>query len=623
MKAKGNLFVLLLGILGIVSCNDSFLDQTATTDLDEESVFADSAYATGFLTEIYADIGFDTDLDRFGNGGLQVATDESEARASSTISSGVAFATGTVNPIIVTNDVWGKCYANIRRCNKFLQLADRAPIAAATLLQYKAEARFLRAWYYYILLRHYGGVPIVYDKIYGANEKIDATRQSYETCVEYIISECNAIVNDNVLRPRNAGRSNGRISQAACLALIMRVTLDAASPLHNGSGFGTDKTKLLLGYADKDPQRWGRAYEAAKRCMQMQGDYRLFECHTRHKFPDDGPEPGWGFYAVQSPAEFVNVTSDNTSRGTFTYPYASYQEIILMKKMPLKITTCQLLDPPSCGGNGGAGYAYYDLAKCFPMIDGKPIGESAYTYNPLLPAQNRDPRFDISIIYNGSRICNQQDYKYPVYTYQGENSTSDAVHSGTPTGLYTRKMLPRAASGNWWIEPPQSRPLIRFAEVMLDYAEAANEWKGPDFQETLADGNTYGPLEVLKLIRRRAGIDAGADGMYGLKVGMTQQEMREAIQLERRIELAFEGFRFFDVRRWMIAEQTENQLMHGIEITRVVDEETGKVSYEPREFDVRPHIFRRAMYFWPIPYAETVKSPELIQNPYYDEMVSE
>jgi hypothetical protein len=127
----------------------------------------------------------------------------------------------------------------------------------------------------------------------------------------------------------------------------------------------------------------------------------------------------------------------------------------------------------------------------------------------------------------------------------------------------------------------------------------------------------------LKLIRRRAGIDAGADGMYGLKAGMTQQEMREAIQLERRIELAFEGFRFFDVRRWMIAEQTENQLMHGIEITRVVDEETGKVSYEPREFDVRPHIFRRAMYFWPIPYAETVKSPELIQNPYYDEMVSE
>lgn len=617
MKAKGNFFILLLSMLGVVSCNDSFLDQTATTDLNEESVFADSAYATGFLTEIYADIGFDSELDRFGEGGLQCATDEAEPRASSRITTGVAFAMGTINPVIVTDDVWSRCYTNIRRCNKFMQLADRAPIAAATLKQYKAEARFLRAWYYYMLLRHYGGVPIVYDKIYGANDEIDATRQTYETCVNYIIDECNAVLAENVLRPRNSGRSNGRISQAACLALIMRVTLDAASPLHNGSGFGTEDTKLLLGYEDADPQRWQRAYEAAKRCMQMQGDYRLFECHTRHKFPDDAPESGWGFYAVQSPAEFVNVTTDDTSRGSFSYPYASYQEIILMRKMPLSIHTCQLLDPPSCGGNGGAGYAYYDLAKCFPMIDGKSIEESAYTYNPLQPAQNRDPRFDISIVYNGSKICNQQNYAYTVYTYQGDNSTQDAVYSGTPTGLYTRKMLPRAASGNWWVEPPQSRPLIRFAEVLLSYAEAANEWKGPNFQETLSDGNTYGPLEALKLIRRRAGIEPGADGMYGLKAGMTQQEMREAIQLERRIELAFEGFRFYDVRRWMIAEKTENQPMHGLEITRVMGDDN-KVTYVPREFVVRTHVFRKAMYFWPIPYAEIVKTPTLVQNPYYE-----
>lgn len=616
MKRKGNYLVLFLMIIGIASCGDDFLDQTATTDLSEESVFADSAYAAGFLTDIYADIGFDTDLDRFGEGGLQCATDESEPRASSRISSGLAFATGTINPVIVTTDAWEKCYSNIRKCNKFMQRIGDAPMIESAKLQYKAEARFLRAWYYYILLRHYGGVPIVYDKIYGANEPIDATRQSYETCVNYIIDECNAILADNILRPRNSGRSNGRISQAACYALIMRVTLDAASPLHNGSGFGTDDTKLLLGYANADPQRWERAYEAAKRAMQMQGDYRLYEVHTCHKFPDanDGkPEPGWGFYAVQSPGEFVNVTSD----GAFSYPFAAYQEIILMKKQEIRITTCQMLDPPSCGGNGAAGYAYYDLAKAFPMIDGKPIGESSYAYNPLQPNQNRDPRFDVSIIYNGSKICNQTDYFYPVYTYKGENSTQDAVYSGTPTGLYTRKMLPRAASGNWWIEPLQSRPLIRFAEVLLSYAEAVNEWKGPDFSETLGDGNTYSALEVLKLIRRRAGIAPGSDGMYGLKAGMTQDEMREAIRNERRIELAFEGFRFFDVRRWMIAEKTENQPMHGLEITRVVDE-NNKVTYVPREFVVRNHVFRKAMYFWPIPYAEIVKTPALKQNPYYD-----
>ena len=118
---------------------------------------------------------------------------------------------------------------------------------------------------------------------------------------------------------------------------------------------------------------------------------------------------------------------------------------------------------------------------------------------------------------------------------------------------------------------------------------------------------------ALKLIRKRAGIEEGPDGMYGLKPHMSKEQMREAIQLERRLELAFEGFRFFDVRRWMIAEQTDNAMMHGMEITRESD---GSKSW--RQFDVRKHVFRKGMYFWPIPYQETVKSPDLLQNPFYD-----
>lgn len=98
---------------------------------------------------------------------------------------------------------------------------------------------------------------------------------------------------------------------------------------------------------------------------------------------------------------------------------------------------------------------------------------------------------------------------------------------------------------------------------------------------------------------------------------MTQEEMREAIRLERRLELAFEGFRFFDVRRWMIADKTDNKTMHGTEIARVLDE-NNNVVYKARTFDVSTHVFRKAMYYWPIPYAETVKTPDLLQNPYYD-----
>ena len=177
-------------------------------------------------------------------------------------------------------------------------------------------------------------------------------------------------------------------------------------------------------------------------------------------------------------------------------------------------------------------------------------------------------------------------------------------------------MLSRGASGNWWIEPIQSHPLIRFAEIMLSYAECCNEYFGPDFTEDLGetdDSKGMGPYKVLKLLRRRAGIEAGSDGMYGLKAGMSKEEMREAIRNERRIELAFEGFRFFDVRRWMIADQTENKDMHGLELTRGNDN-----SMTAKTIVVRRHVFRQAEYFWPIPYSEVVKFPELLQNPYYN-----
>lgn len=154
--------------------------------------------------------------------------------------------------------------------------------------------------------------------------------------------------------------------------------------------------------------------------------------------------------------------------------------------------------------------------------------------------------------------------------------------------------------------------LLRYEEILLNYAEAVNEYYGPDYTEQLGD-QVVSPYYVLRLLRERAGIEPGADNNYGVKDGMSQDEMREAIRLERRIELAFEGHRFFDVRRWKIAEQTENAMSHGFEITRKLD---GSTSY--RVVNVRQHVFRPAMYFWPIPYKEVVRSEDLLQNPYYE-----
>ncbi len=632
MKIKTLMLLSFAGMLGMTSCDGSFLDQTQTSSLDENIVFADSTYTSGFLTQIYTKIGFDTDGDRFGghnsmgsNGGLQVACDEAEFRPSSSITTGMAFATGTVNPVIVTDDAWKTCYEQIRACNKFLSRIGETPMMESTRQQYIAECKFLRAWYYHILVRHYGGVPLLGDALYGADDKPNAVRASYEECIEYITSEVKEVIAMNVLRQRNSGSANGRISEAACYGLLSRVYLDAASPLHNNPDgqWGTPETKDLLGYATYDKERWLPSYNASKSIMTMTGGaYKLFEVHADDD-KDDAPEPGWGYYAVQIAADWADVTS----YGDFSYPYGAYQEIILQKKEPEGIRVCDLYCPPSCGGDKLGGYIYWDLAEAFPMADGKaiddPTGKYAGVYDPRTPKQNRDPRFANVVTTNGTQQMSGGDASHMVYTCIGDGATDDAIYSGTPTGVYIKKMVHRGCAGNYFVAPPMSRPLIRYAEILLNFAEAANEYYGPqhkDPQITGAaagiDGEDRAAFIALKLIRRRAGIEAGADGMYGLDTNMSQEEMRKAIQLERRLELCFEGFRFFDVRRWMIAEETDNAMMHGLELTHTGKSMTS--GYEWRIVDVRKRVFRQSMYFWPIPYNETVKTPELLQNPYYE-----
>ncbi len=612
-------FFLLFCLWGGMSCTDtSFLDETETTNLNREVVFADSSYTAGFLTEIYRDIGFDTDPDRFSitafgltnhYGGLQTASDEARYKRSSTITTDVMFATGTISAKLVSKDVWEKCYASIRKVNVFLKYVDGSPIAERIKNQYRAEARFLRAWYYGLLLRHYGGIPLIGDDVYELTDVMKTSRDSYEDCVNYIVNECDEIIKSNVLSKRRTGRDYGRISEAGCRGLKSRVLLYAASQLYNGiedQYAPSAEYKKLLGYPVYDKERWEKAYDAALDVIAMQ-EYRLFEWHETGSANDDNSEPemGWGFYAVTSmPSDFANFI---TSKEGETFKQGAFCEVILDKTADKGNDRERRYGPPTSGGGAESGYVYKELADAFPMLDGKPIGQSAYEYNILTPNVNRDPRFANSILYDGGYFCTGTSTYTAIRISQGAGATLDAVHAGTPTGFYVKKTTSRATCGNTFIGVPQSRPLIRYAETLLNYAEAANEYYGPNHSDQYT--NIY---EALKVIRRRAGIEAGDDGMYGLKANMSQDEMREAIRLERRIELAFEGHRFFDVRRWKIAEVTDNKMMHGLEITRNSDN-----TKSAREFEVAKHTFRQAMYFWPLPYDEVVKAPDLLQNPYY------
>ncbi|MBK0380822.1 RagB/SusD family nutrient uptake outer membrane protein [Mucilaginibacter segetis] len=568
-------FFIMLFLLA--SCKkDGFLGQTQTSNLTEETVFADSANTVDFLAGIYSNVGFSSSASRFTygpnplnqtpNGGLDASSDEAEVYSSGG-STALAWETGTINAAVVTNDAYKICYNNIRAVNQLLKNLPGSPINTFVKTQMKAEARFLRAWYYSILLKHYGGVHLVGDSIYNYTEQIPAARNTYEECVNYIISECDAAAQD--LPTVQTGVNYGRASKGACLALKSRVLLYAASPLFNGEALDNNG---LVGYPAYDKERWKLAENAASAVIAL-GTYSLYV---------DNSTPGIGFQTV------------------FTKRYNT--EYIFQLMRPTGNSDLEgLFDPPSRTGKNGA-FPLQGLVDAFPMSNGKAITDPSSGYDPQNPYANRDPRLDYTVIHDQTPLQNRLSAGFsPVNIYQGTyNGVAtgpDAVHVGTTTGYYTNKMLsPNAVAQDFTHVTDRVLPLMRYAEILLNYAEAANEYEGPT-------GLVYSAVEA---IRQRAGLNP-----YQLPAGLSQTEMRKVIQNERRIELAFEGQRFWDVRRWKIAEQTDNIQTMGMEVNR----NGNTVTYST--FPVRKRNFRTAMYLWPFPQSEVAKSPELVQNPGY------
>jgi hypothetical protein len=270
-------------------------------------------------------------------------------------------------------------------------------------------------------------------------------------------------------------------------------------------------------------------------------------------------------------------------------------------------------NPRTRGGSTNRSLPTQDLVDCFPMKNGlqplNPDGSinTASGYSATNPYVNRDPRFNYSIIFNGSSYFNSTGGLSPVYTFvngtgtiPAPTATIDAFDAGTTTGYFSRKMCDSMISANSGANTNRAWPLIRYAEILLNYAEAINE-----------AGQTALAYPKLIELRQRAGIDPGANNMYGLKENMTKEEMRAVVRNERRIELAFEDHRWHDIRRWKIAMTTNNQYNKVMKITK---NSNGSYTYERRE-SIRRHNFRPEMYLMPIPDAEINKMPAMLQNP--------
>jgi starch-binding outer membrane protein, SusD/RagB family len=565
---------LLLACLAACKKSDSFLDNKSTAGLTEANTFSDSARTMQFLGRIYSDMGFSFNKGRWSShGNTEQATDDAEYAYSGTGQGAVVLYNGTVSPINTAGgllaDFWNVPYTNIRRANLLMVKLPVTPLSATMQSRVKGEAKFLRAWFYGQLLIAYGGFPVVEDNVYGIEDIINLPRSTYADCVTYIskeLDEAGALLPESVY-PADA--DYGRVTKGACMGLKSRILLYAASPLFNGGANTTDANiAKLVSYPAYDVKYWQAAADAAQAVINT-SYYKLYEDPTV-------PVPGYGFYR--------------------TFLVRINPEFILGVYRPGNKDFEVFYNPPSRGGQKNS-MPTQNLVDAFLMKNGKTINEAGSGYNAADPYVNREPRFRYSIIFNTSSYANSSNAQAQVFTY---NTASQDGYPATTTGYYSRKMCDSTVANNGSAAgPARTWPLIRYAEMLLNHAEAINE-----------TGQTALAYPKIIELRKRAGIEPGADNLYGLKANMTKEEMRAVVQNERRIELAFEDQRWHDIRRWKTAMAVGNAFNNTMVITKVGNNYTYQVTPSSRR-----HNFRPEMYLLPIPNDEVRKMPKMVQNP--------
>jgi hypothetical protein len=496
MKLSGILLLLFWGCL-LGGCT-KILDKTNPEAVDQEDVWNDLDLATAYANRIHAENlpGWSTEWADY--------SEESDGGGS------YMYGQLTENSI----DYWP--YSEIRDINTLLTNIDKGKLSEANRKWLKGQAFFFRGWQYFEMAKRYGGVPLVLTPQQLTDDLLVNRNTTAETMTR-ILADLDSAISYLPAVNVGSGDNNGRVHKGTALAVKGRVLLYYASPQF-------DPNQTAAG-------RWQAAYDAnktAKELLDAQG-FGLNSSFTNLWFTEMNKEVVFVRryqYLVTNAASFHNWSASTR---------------------PLDISQ------GATGGNRPA----LEIVNAFPMKDGRAINDpsSTYTYDADYFWKNRDPRFNQTIVYNGALWqvgIGGFEAGRMQWTFVGGEQNSPTV-----TGFYMRKAVDTTQtsiqafnSSTDWIE-------LRYAEVLLNLAEAANE-----------TDKTSEAYPLLTAIRARAGIDAGGDNLYGLQPGMTKAQMRNAIRLERQIELAFEGKRFWDLRRWRAFESTLNGTRrHGHNVT--------------------------------------------------------
>ncbi len=515
---------------------------------------------------------------------LAASTDDAEhANLSSDIE---RFNSGALSAFNHPNSSWSVNYKGIRLANSFIANSDTLTFYKdrwndsydanmEDLTWWRGEARFLKAYFYFELIKRYGGVPIV-DEWVDEYTPADPTKKSFHEVVEYIAATCDEAL---VYLRDNAGVANsdmGHATKGAALALKVRTFLYAASALNNPDG---SYNRFLDSCAVNASRLFNMGYS-------VDGvDYTsLFT-------------PGSGLHLENTDVIFDRKLASANSLEKNNYPI---------------------------GFEAGKGLTNptQELVDAFEMADG-----SVFDWNNVEhaanPYANRDPRFYETIIYNGTQMdVGNANFARKVEVFKdGLDAPVQEFSMGTRTGYYLKKYIHtdldfiagNIKQHNWF--------LFRYAEVLLNYAEAMNElYNDPD-----VDPEGYGMTarDAVNQVRARAGMPD--------VVAADANEFRTKLRNERRVELAFENHRHWDVRRWNIGEQVFNQPIHGVDIERSLiprDEDNDGAQDEDADGNllwdesfsyslkqVEERVFDNYMNRYPIPRGEVFGSFELEQNP--------
>lgn len=590
-------------VLTLVAC-DSYLDKGPEENLSIEETFTERAYVERWLYNIYSGMPIEMNFHRdeyrnpFVGGSDEMEVTSGTASCNLINSSSIS----SVNEF----GIWGQTAYFTRKCNLFLEHIHLTPLEESEREEWIGEVHFMRAFYNFLSLRVYGPIP-KYDKALNISADFkQIERASFDEIVEFIVEDCDKAISS--LPSRREFNYYGRATAAAAYALKSRVLLYAASPLYNGNpAYASVKStsgKPL--FSDYSKEKWARAAQAAKECIDF--------CEGRL------PETTAEYRLYESP------TNDpmKTAQELFTNNWND--EVLFAVNVGVNLLFEQCVDPVSTQG-----FSMYaptqQIVDAYRMIDGEmPFetdaeGNVSYDENGnprIVSAQYTETGFaksaspdgwypaNVSNMYVGREPRFYAHINYCGATWKGVSlqmwstgldgiKTAGANHS--KTGYLLRKFADEGAvtgsatpilSNRSWI-------FFRLGEIYLNYAEALNEAEDNPSQDV---------YDYLNAIRKRGGIPE-ITGTH------TQNQMRILIRQERRIELAFETHRYFDVRRWKIAETTDNGPIYGMNIN------TGTSQFDPvfyKRTVIENRKFNERNYLFPINKDEIEKVPNIVQN---------